>query len=104
VKLRVATNPPSPLCTFFKSFTYKITGLTVFFTYIIKSNVNDKHYYGHTNNNLNKRLTEHNSGLPGFTKRYIPWDLIYFESFNSRSETIKRLIILHRQKNKLNNQ
>lgn len=57
----------------------------MFFTYIIKSNVNNKHYYGHTNN-LQKRLNEHNSGLSGFTKPYIPLELEAFVGVKTKEK------------------
>jgi len=61
----------------------------MFYTYILYSKSARKHYYGHTNN-LDKRLNEHNSGLSKFTKKYSPWELIYFETFQNRSEAMKR--------------
>jgi len=60
-----------------------------FYTYILFSTKFNKHYYGHTSN-LNKRLDEHNNGLSNFTKKFIPWDLVYFEKFSTRSEAMKR--------------
>ncbi|MBK7629426.1 MAG: GIY-YIG nuclease family protein [Ignavibacteriales bacterium] len=55
----------------------------------IKKKINHKHYYGHTSN-LQKRLNNHNNGLSIYTKKYLPWKLIYFEEFNTNSETMKR--------------
>jgi len=60
-----------------------------FYAYILKSNSHNKHYFGHTSN-LEKRLVDHNLGLSTFTKIYIPWDLVYFEEFSSRSAAMKR--------------
>jgi len=60
-----------------------------FFTYILFSHSSNKHYYGHTSD-LSKRLFEHNNTSTGFTKKYAPWELIYFEEFNSRSDAMKR--------------
>jgi putative endonuclease len=42
-------------------------------------------------NSLMRRVWEHKSGLiEGFTKKYNVDKLVYFESFNSPSEAIKR--------------
>ena len=42
-------------------------------------------------NSLMRRVWEHKSGLiDGFTKKYNADKLVYFESFNSPSEAIKR--------------
>ncbi|AFH49489.1 Hypothetical protein IALB_1782 [Ignavibacterium album JCM 16511] len=63
--------------------------MTKFFTYILFSAKHNKHYFGHTSN-LQKRISDHNSGLSTFTKKYLPWELIYFEEFDSRAEAMKR--------------
>ncbi len=63
--------------------------MTKFYTYILKNKIHNKHYYGHTSN-LDKRLNDHNSGLSTFTKKYLPWALIYSEVFNTRAEAMKR--------------
>ncbi len=60
-----------------------------FYTYILKSKLNNKHYFGHTSD-LDKRLLDHNSGLSTYTKKFMPWELIYFEEFTTRSEAMKR--------------
>jgi putative endonuclease len=60
-----------------------------YFTYIIKSDVDGRLIKGRTDN-LNKRLTEHNSGKTKSTKGYIPWSLVYFEAFATREESILR--------------
>lgn len=60
-----------------------------FIVYIIKSHSSGKYYYGYTSN-LNKRLEEHNNGISTYTRKYIPWELIYTEKFSSRLEAMKR--------------
>ena len=63
--------------------------MNTFFTYILFSPQFNKHYYGHTSD-LQKRLVDHNLGLSNYTKKIIPWKLIYYEQFSTRSEAIKR--------------
>ncbi|MCX7610218.1 MAG: GIY-YIG nuclease family protein, partial [Ignavibacterium sp.] len=36
------------------------------------------------------RLKEHNSGKSKFTKKYMPWELLYYEEFESQSEAITK--------------
>jgi putative endonuclease len=60
-----------------------------YYTYILKSQLHNKHYFGQTCN-LRKRISDHNLGLSKFTKNYMPWKLIYFEEFPTRSEAMKR--------------
>ena len=62
--------------------------MNIFYTYILKSKLHNKHYFGYTAN-LDKRLSEHNLGLSSFTKKYLPLELIYFEEFPSCSDAIK---------------
>ncbi len=51
----------------------------MFYTYVLKSLKNQNLYTGYTND-LRKRIKEHNDGLSGFTKKYLPYELIYYES------------------------
>jgi putative endonuclease len=51
----------------------------MFYVYCIESKLNKELYFGFTND-LKRRLQEHNQGLNLSTKRYIPWELIYYEA------------------------
>jgi len=53
-----------------------------YFVYVLSSTVTKKTYVGSTND-LGRRLLEHNKGKSYFTKRYIPWKIIYTEEFDS---------------------
>lgn len=61
----------------------------MYYLYILKSKVKIINYVGITNN-LTRRLKEHNSGKSSFTKRYLPWDIIYTEELLNRLEARKR--------------
>jgi putative endonuclease len=63
--------------------------LQQFKVYILKNLEHNKHYIGQTSN-LEKRILDHNNGLSGYTRRYVPWELIYSETYSSRSEAMKR--------------
>ncbi len=58
-------------------------------TYILRSEINRTHYYGHTKN-LNDRLKRHNGGKVRSTKAKRPWGLIYSEKFETKSEAYQR--------------
>jgi len=60
-----------------------------YFIYILYSKQYKRTYTGQTNN-LENRLRYHNAGKVQSTKAYAPWEVIYFEEYASRSETIKR--------------
>jgi putative endonuclease len=59
-----------------------------FYTYILRSSKNGKHYIGQTAN-LKKRMREHNSGLVRSSKHDAPYNLIHYEEYNTRTEAIK---------------
>ena len=60
-----------------------------FYTYVLHSSEHNKIYIGQSSD-LEKRLWEHNSGLSKYTKRYMPWVIVYKEELTSRSEAMKR--------------
>ncbi len=59
-----------------------------YYVYILKSKSSTKHYVGQTNN-LERRLMEHNSGKSTYTKKYIPWEIVYYEEKDNQAEAIK---------------
>ena len=58
-------------------------------TYILKSSKNNKYYIGSTYD-INKRLSEHNSGKVKSTKLNKPWSIYYFEKFENEKDAILR--------------
>jgi len=62
---------------------------TMFYTYILQSNKNNKYYVGSCEN-INKRLMMHNKGLVKSTKNGIPWKVLFTEEFSDRSSAFKR--------------
>ena len=61
----------------------------MYYVYVLYSKKYDKIYVGQTNN-YEGRLVQHNSGRHRYTKRYIPWIIIYTEEFKTRAEAMKR--------------
>ena len=59
------------------------------YTYILYSPEFDKIYIGQTKD-LQKKLAAHNSGKSHSTKSYVPWELVYYEEYASRSQAMKR--------------
>jgi putative endonuclease len=62
----------------------------MFIVYILHSSKYDKTYVGYTGN-LEQRLKHHNElGNKGWTIKYRPWELVYKEEFEEKSEAMKR--------------
>ena len=62
----------------------------MFFVYILSSQNNNVIYIGVTND-LRRRVIEHkNAVVDGFTKKYHVNKLVYYETFSSSMDAIKR--------------
>ena len=59
----------------------------MYYTYILYSISKSKFYIGQTND-IDDRLKRHNNGLSTSTKSGIPWKIVYYIVFNSRSEAV----------------
>ena len=71
----------------------------MFHTYILYSMRLDRYYVGHTGD-LTTRIKRHNQGLTRSTKGGIPWQLVYEESYLSRSEAMHREHIIKKWKSR----
>jgi putative endonuclease len=61
-----------------------------YYTYIL-SNKSDTTLYIGVTNDLERRVSEHRSGMiPGFTQKYNCHKLVYFESFSDVEQAIAR--------------
>ncbi|MBU2101190.1 GIY-YIG nuclease family protein [Patescibacteria group bacterium] len=61
----------------------------MFYVYILRSKKSNGLYIGPTNN-LKRRIVEHNSGKSSYTKKYMPYELIYFEAYKAEADARKR--------------
>lgn len=61
----------------------------MFTVYILRSDKDKKRYIGFTDN-LDRRISEHNSGRVASTKNRRPLALIYSEQFEIKSDAMKR--------------
>ena len=61
----------------------------MYYVYVLKSIEFDRRYIGLTNN-LERRLLEHNKKNNRSTKAYVPWELVYKEEFETRTEARNR--------------
>jgi putative endonuclease len=61
----------------------------MFYTYVLKSEKDNKLYVGFTNN-LEHRLEEHNKGNINSTRNRRPLRLIYYEACRDKTKAINR--------------
>jgi putative endonuclease len=55
----------------------------MYFTYVLESDQGNHWYFGVTNN-INRRISEHNSGKSAHANKYKPWKLRFCASFIDR--------------------
>ena len=67
--------------------------------YILKSEVDGSFYTGQCQN-IQERVLRHNNGYTQSTKAKRPWKMVYYESYNTRSEAIIREIQIKNMKSR----
>ena len=60
-----------------------------FFVYVLES-LSDKSWYIGFTNDISKRLEEHNNGQSYYTKRKMPWKILYYEVSYEKNDAIAR--------------
>ena len=63
------------------------------YVYIIYSEKFDKYYKGYTTHPI-LRLQEHNDGFSRYTSHFVPWKLVYLQSFDTKKEALIRERVL----------
>lgn len=61
----------------------------MYYTYVLKSNIDKKFYTGCTKD-LRKRFTDHNSKRAHSTRRRVPFELVYYEACKEESDAFTR--------------
>ncbi|MEG1021748.1 MAG: GIY-YIG nuclease family protein [Myroides sp.] len=62
----------------------------MFFVYILYSTNLDQFYIGYTSMTLEDRLRRHLTSHKDFTARTKDWKIVYFETFENKSDAILR--------------
>jgi putative endonuclease len=60
-----------------------------YYSYVIRSLKNGILYKGSTDN-VEKRIATHNAGKVKYSSKLLPWKVVLYEEFNSRTEAMKR--------------
>lgn len=61
----------------------------MYYVYVLRSINFDRRYTGFTQD-LTNRLGQHNTGKTKSTRPYKPWEILYFETFDTKAEALKR--------------
>ena len=61
----------------------------MFEVYVLRSQSSCRYYIGFTSD-VTQRLGQHNQGITESTKNRGPWEVVYRESYASRSEAMRR--------------
>jgi putative endonuclease len=70
-----------------------------FYVYVLQSLKDFSFYIGQCED-LDCRMSKHFDGMSKYTSGKGPWRLVYFESFNTRSEAIKRENAIKKKKSR----
>ena len=65
----------------------------MYYVYILYSEGYDKYYRGYSEDPY-RRLEEHNLGMSRYTSHYLPWELVHLESYEYKTEALKREKVL----------
>lgn len=60
----------------------------MFTTYVLQSEKDLSYYIGYTSD-LKRRLFFHNSGASFYTKRKLPWDIVFTKEFLAKGDAIR---------------
>ncbi|PIV38626.1 MAG: endonuclease [Candidatus Portnoybacteria bacterium CG02_land_8_20_14_3_00_45_8] len=71
----------------------------MFYVYILKSVKNGAYYVGSCGN-IDVRIDQHNKGLVPSTKRYLPWDLVHRDKFDTLKGARRRELQIKSWKNR----
>ncbi|OWY20725.1 excinuclease ABC subunit C [Sphingobacteriales bacterium UPWRP_1] len=61
----------------------------MWYVYILQSEKDSSFYIGYTQD-PQKRLEQHNRGKSTYTSRKLPWKIVYVETYDLKSEALKR--------------
>ena len=71
----------------------------MFYLYILQSEKDNSFYIGYSQN-VEQRLEKHNSSKSGYTSTKKPWKIVYTETFETKTEAIKRESEIKRMKSR----
>lgn len=61
----------------------------MYYVYVLASLKTKWLYVGYTSD-LRKRFRQHNAGKSNYTRKYLPWRLVYYEAYASKLDAMER--------------
>ena len=61
----------------------------MYIVYVLKSELHSRYYIGHTSD-MDRRIERHNKGYVKSTMPYKPWEVVYIEEYDTKSEAYSR--------------
>jgi len=61
-----------------------------YYVYVLESIVNKDYLYIGSTSDLRKRIAKHNRAINFSTKKYVPWRLIFYEAYLSKTDARRR--------------
>ncbi len=71
----------------------------MYYVYLLQSEANPKKIYVGYTASLDVQLKEHNAADKGFTSRFQPWKIIYYEAYEDRAAAMERELQFKRHGN-----
>ena len=62
----------------------------MFYVYVIVSEIKGLRFYVGISEDIDRRMSEHNSGKTQSTRGYIPWELFFTEKYTARVDARNR--------------
>ncbi|NOU60325.1 GIY-YIG nuclease family protein [Marinifilum caeruleilacunae] len=69
------------------------------YVYILQSQLDQSYYIGYTSN-LENRINYHNNGRSRYTRKKMPWKIVYTEKFDSKTEALRKEKFIKKQKSR----
>ena len=60
----------------------------MYYVYLLRSKIEQEQKYVGFTEDLKLRVKEHNSGKSKHTKKYAPWDLIFYSAFQDKHKAL----------------
>ncbi len=72
----------------------------IYIVYILYSKTINRYYVGYTGDDIEERLRKHNTNHKGYTGKTDDWEIMYTESYTSKTEAMQRELKIKKRKSR----